>query len=163
MEEIAMPIMSKLKFTDVPSSDPIVNARNRLAARLAEQKQILRDPSYVRKTTHWKGRGDARHQEEKIQRVSPWFRETTSGVVMTIKVGFRNVKFPGGKEGIAVGSRDELPGLIDELRSAIMAGEFDELLAEAKTKTKRKAKVANAGSSVKATADASSKRSKVLA
>jgi hypothetical protein len=54
--------------------------------------------------------------------------------VMTVKRGYRNVRFEGGKEGIAVAFRDEFPALIDELEKAVLAGELDgELADEART------------------------------
>ena len=72
---------------------------------------------------HWTGKGAERKQVERTQRIAPWLRETATGAVMTVKRGYRNVRFEGGKEGIAVAFRDEFPALIDELEKAVLAGD----------------------------------------
>jgi hypothetical protein len=77
---------------------------------------------------------------------------------MSLKRGFTPIVFEGGKTGIAVSSRDELPSLIDELRQAVLAGELDHAL-QAKNKrpgtTKSKEQAATAASAnVKAAVDA---------
>ena len=50
---------------------------------------------------------------------------------MSIKFGARPIEFEKGKAGIAVGSRDKLPAVIDTLISAVRAGELDELFSQA--------------------------------
>jgi hypothetical protein len=50
---------------------------------------------------------------------------------MSIKFGARPIEFEKGKAGIAVGSRDKLPVVIDTLIAAIRAGELDELFSQA--------------------------------
>jgi hypothetical protein len=79
---------------------------------------------------HWTGKGAERKQVERTQRIAPWLRETATGAVMTVKRGYRNVRFEGSKEGIAVAFRDEFPALIDELEKAVLAGELDGELAD---------------------------------
>jgi hypothetical protein len=64
-------IVKQLKLTAVPrGSNPIMDQRMRLIRRLEEQKQLASDPHYVRVTRRWTGKGDARRQIEKTQRVS---------------------------------------------------------------------------------------------
>lgn len=61
--------------------------------------------------------------------------------VMSIKFGSRPVEFEKGKAGIAVPSKEKLPGVIDTLIAAVRAGELDEHLTQAaKTRTIGKAK-----------------------
>jgi hypothetical protein len=72
------------------------------------------DPHYVRVTRRWTGKGDARRQVEKTQRVSPWWKELPDGsVIMTLRVGFSAVEIEKGKAGIAVPSRDKVPDVIE--------------------------------------------------
>ena len=100
-------ILKQLKLTAVPSgSNPVMDQRMRLIRRLEEQKQLASDPAYIRVTRRWTGKGDARRQVEKTQRVSPWWKELPDGsVIMTLRVGFSAVEIEKGKAGIAVPSR----------------------------------------------------------
>jgi Family of unknown function (DUF6641) len=127
-----MPILKSLTFTTVPARghDPVAARRAKLAERLEEQKKLLANPSYVRAVQRWTGKGDARKQVEKQQRVRAWWRVDGAGhIVFAIYHGARPIEFERGKAGIAVASRDKLPALIDALVAAVQAGELDELLA----------------------------------
>jgi len=63
------------------------------------------------------------------QRVKPWWKTDSTGqIVMSIKFGARAIEFEKGKAGIAVPSKDKLPGVIDTL---IAAGELDDHFAQA--------------------------------
>jgi hypothetical protein len=130
-----MPILKNLTFTAVParSNDPVSNRRAKLVERLEEQKALLSNASYVRKTQRWTGKGDDRRQVEKQQRVRPWWRADSSGAfVMSVYHGTKPIEFEKGKAGISVASKDKLPALIDSLIGAIRAGELDDLLARIK-------------------------------
>ena len=127
-----MPILKNLTFTAVPARghDPVAARRTKLVDRLEEQKKLLANPSYVRTTQRWTGKGDERRQVEKRQPVRPWWRVDGAGhVVMAIYHGTKPIEFEKGKAGIAVASKDKLPGLIDALIGAVASGEMDELLA----------------------------------
>lgn len=50
---------------------------------------------------------------------------------MSIKFGARAIEFEKGKAGIAVPSKDKLPGVIDTLIAAVRAGELDDHFAQA--------------------------------
>ena len=140
-----MPILKNLTFTAVParSHDPVANRRAKLVERLEEQRLLLQNPSYVRRTQRWTGKGDARRQIEKQQRVRPWWRaDAAGGVVMSVYYGTKPIEFEKGKGGIVVASRDKLPALIDALIGAAQAGELDDLLARVKPVGAPKAKKA---------------------
>jgi hypothetical protein len=142
--EVYMSILRSLKnvtFTDLPTRrDPVVSRRNQLAARLLEQKALFEDPTFVRVTKRFRGKGDQRKLVEITQRVSAWWRETANGgVVMSLKRGFQPIALDeSGKTGIAVSSRDQFPALIDELRKAVLAGELDHALRAETTKRSKK-------------------------
>ncbi len=130
-----MPFLKNLTFTAVPArnSDPVASRRAKLVERLEEQKALLADASYVRKTQRWTGKGDERRQVEKQQRVRPWWRADASGhFVLSVFHGTKPIEFEKGKAGIAVASKDKLPALIDSLIGAVRAGELDDILARVK-------------------------------
>ena len=133
--------LKQLKFTAVPTGlDPIMDQRMNLIRRLEDQKKLAADPNYVRVTRRWTGKGDARHQVEKTQRVSPWWKELPDGsLVMTLRVGFSAVEIEKGKAGIAVPSRDKVPEVIETLVAAARAGELDQVIAaQAQAKSTKK-------------------------
>jgi hypothetical protein len=138
-----MPILKNLTFTAVParSHDLVANRRAKLIERLEEQKALLANASYVRKTQRWTGKGDERRQIEKQQRVRPWWRvDASGGLVMSVYHGTKPIEFERGKAGIAVASREKLPALIDSLIGAVRAGELDDMLARVKAVGAPKAK-----------------------
>jgi hypothetical protein len=140
-----MPILKNLTFTAVParSNDPVASRRAKLIERLEEQKVFLANPSYVRTSQRWTGKGDERRQVDKQQRVRPWWRTDASGaLVMSVFHGTKPIEFERGKAGIAVASKDKLPALIDSLIAAVRAGELDDLLARVKPVGAPKAKKA---------------------
>ena len=127
-----MPVLKSLTFTAVParSHDPAAHRRDKLVARLEEQRQLFQNPAYVRIVQRWTGKGDERRQIEKHQRVRPWWRvDGTGNVVMSVYYGTKPIEFEKGKAGIAVASKDKLPALIDVLIGAAKAGELDGLMA----------------------------------
>jgi hypothetical protein len=80
MTTILLKSLKGATFTDLPSRrDPVVGRRNQLAARLEEQKKLFADPSFVRVTKRFKGKGEERKQVEIVQRVTAWWRETADG------------------------------------------------------------------------------------
>jgi hypothetical protein len=129
-----MPILKSLTFTNLPdrSRDPVATRRAKLVSRLEEQRLLLQDPSYVRVTQRWTGKGDERRQVDKKQPVRPWWRTDPAGkLVMCVYHGTKPIEFDKGKAAIAVPSRDKLPALIDALIDAARAGELDELVTRA--------------------------------
>jgi hypothetical protein len=122
--------LKQLKFTALPrGGNPTLARREKLIARLQEQRQLLQDPSYVRVTQRWTGKGDERRQVERRQPVHPWWRQDGSGVVFSVRYGFRPLEFEKGKSGIAAASIEKLPGVIDTLVAAVGDGELDEAIA----------------------------------
>jgi hypothetical protein len=154
-----MSILKSLKTVPLPTgSSPIMNRRMRLCNRLAEQKILVTQPNYLRRSTHFRGKGEERRQVEQVQKVSKWWTEQIDGsCVLKIKVGMSPVEIEPGKPGVLVASRDQLPEVIDMLIQAVRDGELDSALAKTRA---IKRKTATASSAVKAAAaDASSKRS----
>jgi hypothetical protein len=129
-----MPVLKSLSFTAIPKSgnDPVHMRRAKFAARLEEQKLLLKDPNHVRTVQRWTKVNGERQATTKQQAVRPWWKTDPAGqVVMSIKFGARPIEFEKGKAGIAVGSKDKLPAIIDTLISAVRAGELDDLFSQA--------------------------------
>lgn len=123
-------------FTFVPqpkvSSDPVVIKRERIVARLEDQKKLLADPNFVRTVKRWEHKdGGEKVLVERPIRTSKWWQpDQSGGYVMTLKVGSKRVEFEKGKAAIAVASLEKMPGIIDSLIKAVRAGELDEQLKQ---------------------------------
>jgi hypothetical protein len=123
-------------FTFVPqpkaSSDPLIQKRDRMIARLEDQKKLLADSNFVRTVKRWERKeGGEKVLLEKPLRTSKWWQpDQNGGYVMTMKVGSKRIEFEKGKAAIAVGSLDKLPAVIDTLIKAVRAGELDDQLKQ---------------------------------
>ena len=141
-----MPVLKSLSFTALPKvgNDPVQLRRAKFAAKLEEQKLLLKDPNHVRTVQRWTKVNGARQATTKQQAVRPWWKTDPTGqVVMSVKFGAEPLEFEKGKAGIVVPSKDKLPAVIDTLISAVRAGELDELFSQAaKTGTIGKARKA---------------------
>ena len=129
-----MPVLKSLSFTALPKSgnDPIQMRRTKFIAKLEEQKQLLKDPNHVRTVQRWTKVNGERQAVTKQQAVRPWWKTDPSGqVVMAVKFGAKPIEFERGKAGIAVGSKEKLPAVIDALIAAVRAGELDDLFTQA--------------------------------
>ena len=140
-----MPVLKSLTFTSIPvrRHDPIEGRRGKLVQRLEEQKALLQNPSFVRTVQRWSGKGDERRQVEKQQRVRPWWRaDASGGVVLSVFYGTKPIEFEKGKAGIAVASREKLPGVIDAMIKAARDGELDDLMTRMSRPVGQKRKAA---------------------
>jgi hypothetical protein len=125
-------ILKSLTFVPQPkpSSDPLIIKRERMVARLEDQKKLLADPNFVRTVKRWERKeGGEKVLVERPLRTTKWWQpDQNGGCVMTVKVGSKRIEFEKGKAAIAVGALDKLPGVIDALIKAVRAGELDEQL-----------------------------------
>jgi len=82
--------MSNLKSLSIvastkPRNDPVWFRRDRLRSRLEEQKQLLKDPSYVRTVQRWTEVDGQKALVAKQIRVKPWWWTDASGqLLMTV-------------------------------------------------------------------------------
>ena len=129
-----MPVLKSLSFTALPKNgnDPVQTRRAKFAAKLEEQKQLLKDPNHVRTVQRWAKVNGERQAVTKQQAVRPWWKTDPAGqIVMSIKFGANPIEFEKGKAGIVVPSKDKLPTVIDTLIAAVRAGELDDLFSQA--------------------------------
>jgi hypothetical protein len=131
---MSSPILKSFTFVPQPkpSSDPLIIKRERMIARLEDQKTLLADPNFVRTVKRWERKeGGEKVLVERPLRTSKWWQpDQSGGYVMTVKIGSKRVEFEKGKAAIAVGAPEKLPGVIDALIKAVRAGELDEQLKQ---------------------------------
>jgi hypothetical protein len=144
MMEDEMNALKSLTFTTLPTqgANPILDRRAKVIARLEEQKLVLKDPNYTRKSRTWVNKDGERAMVEKQQRIPLWWRQHPNGsYALFVRSGLKQIEFEKGKPAIAVPTLDKLPSVIDTLIAAIRNGELDQQLAEAsKQLAPRKAK-----------------------
>ena len=128
--------LKTLSFTAVPKGervDPVVTRREKLIARLEDQKTLAKDPTFAPTVTRSIKNADG--IKEKVQVKKPlrpnWRTDGKGAVILTVRYGFKNIEFEKGKAGIAVPSKEKLVAVIDTLITAVRHGELDELLAQA--------------------------------
>lgn len=130
-----MTALKSLNFTALqkPSTNPTLDRRARVIARLEEQKLLLSDANYKRSVRSWaKSEAGEKTLIETKQRVLPWWTAQPNGTyVFFIRSGWKPIEFEKGKAAIAVPSLEKLPSVIDTLIAAVRNGELDEQLAQA--------------------------------
>lgn len=128
--------LKSLTFTILPQPF-IKNAkfarRERLIARLEEQRHLAKDPSFIPVVKRWKKTPDgSKALVDHPRRLKPWWKADEKGfVVLTVRSGFKTLEFEKGKPAIAVGAVDRLDGVLTTLIAAARAGELDGLLEAA--------------------------------
>ena len=131
---MSSPILKSFTFVPQPkpNSDPLIIKRERMVARLEDQRNLLADPNFVRTVKRWERReGGEKVLVERPLRTSRWWQpDANGGYVMTVKIGSKRIEFEKGKAAIAVGSLEKLPAVIDALIKAARAGELDEQLKQ---------------------------------
>jgi hypothetical protein len=133
-----MGALRSLTFTTIPKigANPTLDRRSNVIARLEEQKLLLNDPKYVRTVRTWVKKDGQFMPLDRQQRVLPWWRATADGsYVFFVRWGGKPIEFEKGKNGIAIGSLDKIPLVIDILITAVRNGELDAQLAQAKKPT----------------------------
>jgi len=130
-----MASLKSLNLVALPkaSSNPTLDRRARVVARLEEQKLLLQDSAYHRVVRSWsKNEAGEKALVESKQRVLPWWTAQPNGsYVFFIRSGWKPIEFEKGKAAIAVRSLEKLPSVIDALIAAVRNGELDEQLAQA--------------------------------
>jgi Family of unknown function (DUF6641) len=165
-----MTTLRKFKFVELPSgSNPLMNRRVKLIRKIEEQIKLAADPHYVRIETHMKGKGAERHQVRQEKKVASWAKEMPDGSLLLVLRSGGILEVEPGKPGIVVPSKDELPGVLNDLVTAVRNSELDNALSKViKTKPKKATNAATAAAAKvnEAAANASAemkKRNKVPA
>ena len=98
---MSTPILKSFTFVPQPkpSSDPLIIKRERMIARLEDQKKLFADPGFVRTVKRWERKeGGEKVLVEKPLRTSKWWQpDQNGGYVMTVKIGSKRIEFEKGK------------------------------------------------------------------
>lgn len=114
--------------------DPVTARRNALVTRLDEQKMLLSNPALTR-TVKEGGK-------EKAVKIKSWVRPVGDGTfAFFVKSGLKVVELAPGLSAVAIKELNELPDIIDVLKTATLNGELDNQLATAAEASRRKPKV----------------------
>ncbi|MDH6269905.1 hypothetical protein M2360_005337 [Rhizobium sp. SG_E_25_P2] len=119
------------------SADPVVRAREKMIAALAEQRQMAEAKIAGQHfaPTHMVRRKNAEGQRvevETLKRVRPaWFADGSGKVFFGLRYAGKAIEFAKDKNAVEVGELGALPGVIDTLVEAIRAGELDAQLTAA--------------------------------
>ena len=127
--------LKSLSFTAVPKgerADPVLIRREKLIARLEDQKTLAKDPTFA--PTFTRSVKNAEGVKEKVQVKKPlrpnWRTDSKGAIVLTVRYGFKTIEFEKGKAGISVPSKEKLAAVIDTLIAAVRAGELDTVLEQ---------------------------------
>ena len=134
-EESKMSALKSLTFTTLPKigTNPTLDRRTNMIARLEEQKLLLNDSNYIRTVRTWVKKNGHLTPVDKQQRVFPWWRVDANGsYVFFIRSGSKPIEFEKGKNAVAVPSLDKIPLVIDILITAVPNCELDDQLTQAK-------------------------------
>lgn len=130
-------ILGQLKMTSKPitvSSDPVIARREKLLARLHEQREMalcfIDGKQHV--ATWQKTVVDAETGEKTIEtvprRVKAWFSGAADKMLLEIRYGNVLIELAPGQNAIEVGPASKLIPTIDTVIEAVKAGEVDVLL-----------------------------------
>ena len=111
---------------------PIARRREKLAFKLEEQLKLAIDSTYQPTKIVWNTDSDGnQHKIEQPKRIKRWWIEHTDGSVqLTVRYGSKPLEFAKGKNAIALKRKEEVEPTLRKLKLAVLAGEFDEMLAQ---------------------------------
>ena len=111
---------------------PIARRREKLSFKLEEQLKLASDSTYQPTKIVWNTDSDGnQHQVEQPKRIKRWWIEHDDGnVQLTVRYGSKPLEFAKGKNAIALKSKEDVEPTLRKLKLAVLAGEFDEMLAQ---------------------------------
>jgi hypothetical protein len=136
-------MLETLKFTEFKpntAASGVAERRRKLAAKIEEQLKLAMDGSFQPMKQIWTtGEDGVRRQQERAKRVKRWWLEGTDGtVLLTVRYGSKPIEFAKGKNAIQLTSKAEVEGTLRNLKLAVLAGEFDSLVADQVKRMARK-------------------------
>lgn len=111
---------------------PIARRREKLAFKLEEQLKLASNSTYQPTKIVWSSDSDGnQHKVEQPKRIKRWWIELDGGSVqLTVRYGSKPLEFAKGKNAIALKSKEDVEPTLRKLKLAVLAGEFDEMLAQ---------------------------------
>lgn len=139
-----MNTLSKLKLVNSKRSrtaSPIVQRRNKLISKIAEQIDLataqkegrLFAPKKLKTVTN--AETGERHTIETTKRVKEWFWTSDNGKInFSVRYGSKVIELAKGKNAIEVADTYELISTMMLIKEAVLAGELDEAINTASDK-----------------------------
>lgn len=121
---------------------PIARRREKLAFKLEEQLKLASDSTYQPTKIVWNTDSDGnQHKVEQPKRIKRWWIEHDDGSVqLTVRYGSKPLEFAKRKNAIALKRKEDVEPTLRKLKLAVLAGEFDEMLAQQIAVVKRSVK-----------------------
>ena len=139
-----MTTMSTLKLTaaQIPTQmSPIQQRRNKLAKRLWEQMELAKAQQAGTQFVATKFRTitdnetGLRKQVETNKRVKAWWFVAENGKLsLSVRYGTKVLELARGKHAVEVGAEKDLVGVLDVIKTAVLAGELDTAIENAANK-----------------------------
>ena len=139
-----MTVLNGLKLTAAQKSSqitPVQLRRNKLAKRLWEQTELARAQQAgttfapVKLRTVTDRTTGQRTQVETSKRVKAWWFVADNGkLALSVRYGTKVLELAKGKWAVEVASEKDLVGVLDLIKSAVLAGELDAQIDNAANK-----------------------------
>jgi hypothetical protein len=139
-----MTTMSTLKLTAAQKPtqmSPIQQRRNKLAKRLWEQMELAKAQQAGTQFVATKFRTitdnetGLRKQVETNKRVKAWWFVAENGKLsLSVRYGTKVLELARGKHAVEVGAEKDLVGVLDVIKTAVLAGELDTAIENAANK-----------------------------
>jgi hypothetical protein len=139
-----MTTMSTLKLTAAQKPtqmSPVQQRRNKLAKRLGEQIELAKAQQAGTQYTSTKFRTitdketGLRKQVETNKRVKAWWFVADNGKLsLSVRYGTKVLELAKGKHAVEVGAEKDLVGVLDVIKTAVLAGELDTAIENAANK-----------------------------
>ena len=138
-----MTTMSTLKLTAAQKPtqmSPVQQRRNKLAKRLWEQMELAKAQQAGTQFVATKFRTvtdstGVRKQVETNKRVKAWWFVADNGKLsLSVRYGTKVLELAKGKHAVEVGAEKDLVGVLDVIKTAVLAGELDTAIENAANK-----------------------------
>ncbi len=139
-----MTTMSTLKLTAAQKPtqmSPVQQRRNKLAKRLWEQMELAKAQQAGSQFVATKFRTitdnetGLRKQVETNKRVKAWWFVADNGKLsLSVRYGTKVLELAKGKHAVEVGAEKDLVGVLDVIKTAVLAGELDTAIENAANK-----------------------------
>lgn len=139
-----MTTMSTLKLTAAQKPtqmSPVQQRRNKLAKRLWEQMELAKAQQAGTQFVATKFRTitdnetGLRKQVETNKRVKAWWFIADNGKLsLSVRYGTKVLELAKGKHAVEVGAEKDLVGVLDVIKTAVLAGELDTAIENAANK-----------------------------
>ena len=120
---------------------PVQQRRNKMAKRLWEQMELAKAQqggstfAPVKFRTIKDAETGLRKQVEMLKRVKAWWFVADSGkLALSVRYGTKLLELAKGKWAVEVGTEKDLVGVLDLLKTAVLAGELDTQIEAAANK-----------------------------